>query len=246
MLAAAHAATEPSALPGRPLVAILGDARPLRCLVDCTCSDPEANPSRQSGPGGVWDAALRFIGRDFPGYQPVNPGTPLPRHVPRVHTNLSEYKPSRANSPSRYRSSHHPGTQSQKLGNDEVLLIRLGAQRQSPTPDRHFVGYTPGMSPEDVRDAGRMYWRLDGERAGRVRYLVISANRQVLDACEVVPDGLTFVEDVDGSRRVAFAVTDVTDSELRQRLLTMATRRLGQLRPGTRNPFIYLGDDAAG
>jgi hypothetical protein len=244
VLAAAHAATEPGALPGRPLAAILGDARPLRCLADCTCSDPGPHPSRQSGPGGVWDAALRFIGRDFPGYQPVNPGTPLPRNVPRVRMNLSEYKPPRASGPSRYRPPH-PGTHSQKFGNDEVLLIRLGTQRQSPTPDRHFIGYAPGMSPEDVRDAGRMYWRLDGERASRVRYLVISANRKALDACEVVPDGLTFVEDADGSRRVAFAVTDIPDSELRQRLLTMATRRLGQLRPGTRNPFIYLGDDAA-
>ena len=90
-----------------------------------------------------------------------------------------------------------------------------------------------------------MYWRLDGERARRVHYLVISANRQALDACEVASDGLTFVEGANGSRRVAFAVTDITDSELRQRLMAMATHRLSQLRPGTRNPFIYLHDDTA-
>ena len=101
------------------------------------------------------------------------------------------------------------------------------------------------MSREDLRDAARMYWRLDGQRAGQVRYLVISANREVLDACEVAPDGLTFVEDANGPRRVAFAITDITDSELKQRLRAMATHKLGQLRPGTRNPFIYLGDDAA-
>jgi len=93
VLAAARAFTEPGSLPGRPLAAILGDARPLRCLADCTCSDPGANPSRQLGPDSVWDAALRFIGRDFPGYQPVNSGTPLSHNVPRVRTNLSEYKP---------------------------------------------------------------------------------------------------------------------------------------------------------
>ena len=69
-----------------------------------------------------------------------------------------------------------------------------------------------------------MYWRLDGQRAGRVRYLVVSANREVLDACEVAPDGLTFVEDADGSRRVAFAITEITDSELKQRLLAMASQ----------------------
>jgi len=243
VLAAAHA-TGPGALPGRPLVTILGDARPLRCLVDCTCSDPEANPSGQLGPGGVWDAALRFIGRDFPGYQPVNPRTSLPHNVPRVRTNLSEYKPPRSNGPSRHRSPHS-GTHSQQLGKNEVLLIRLGIQRRSPTPGRRFIGYGPDMSPEEVREAGRMYWRLDGERARRVRYLVMSANRQVLDACEVAPDGLTFVEDADGSRRAAFAVTDIIDSELQQRLVRMATRKLGELRPGTGNPFIYLRDDPA-
>ena len=244
VLAAARASTEPSALPGRPLATILGDARPLRCLADCTCFDPGANPSSQLGPDGVWDAALHFIGRDFPGYRPVDPETALTRNVPRVRTNLYEYKPPRASATSRYRSPR-PGATARNPGKDEVLLIRLGTLRRSPTPDRHFIGYAPDMSREDLRDAARMYWRLDGQRAGRVRYLVVSANREVLDACEVAPDGLTFVEDADGSRRVAFAITDITDSELKQRLLAMATHRLGQLLPGTRNPFIYLGDDAA-
>lgn len=244
VLAAARASTEPGALPGRPPAEILGDARPLRCLADCTCFDPAANPPKQLGPDGVWDAALRFIRRDFPGYRPVNSESALPRNVPRVRANLYEYKPLRADATSRYRSPG-PGATVRKLGQDEVLLIRLGALRRSPTPDRQFIGYAPDMSREDLRDAARMYWRLDGERASRVRYLVISANREVLDACEVAPDGLTFVEDAEGSRRVAFSITDVTDSELKQRLLAMATHRLGQLRPGTRNPFIYLGDDAA-
>ena len=192
----------------------------------------------------MWDTALHFITQDFPGYRPVNSGTDLPPNVPRVRTNLSEYKPPRVNARSRYRSPH-TDIQSKKLGKDEALLIRLGTLRRSPTPDRQFIGYAQDMSPEDLRDAARMYWHLDGERARHVRYLVISANRKALDACEVAPDGLTFVEDADGSRRVAFTVTNITDSELKQRLLTMATHRLGQLRPGTRNPFIYLRDDAA-
>jgi hypothetical protein len=244
VLAAARASTEPGALPDSPLTTILGDARPLRCLAACTCFDAGASPSKQVGPSGVWDAALRFIRRDFPSYEPGNSASPLPDNVPRVRANLSEYKPPRANTASRRRSARS-GTHGQKLGEDEALLIRLGALRQSPTPDRHFIGYAPGMSADDLRDAARMYWRLDGERARRVRYLVISANRQVLDACEVAPDGLTFIEDAEGSRRVAFTVTDITDSELQPRLRTMATHRLGQLRPGTRNPFIYLRDDAA-
>ena len=244
VLAAARASTEPSALLGRPLTDVLGGSRPLRCLVGCTCSGPRSNPSRQLGPSGVWEAVLRFIRRDFPGYQPVNSGSPLPPGMPRVRTNLSEYKPPRANATSRRRSPR-PGAAARNLGKDEVLLIRLGTLRRSTTPDRPFIGYAPDMSPEDLRDAARMYWRLDGERARRVRYLVISANRQALDACEVASDGLTFVEDANGSRRAAFAVTDITDSELRQRLLAMATHRLSQLRPGTRNPCIYLHDDTA-
>jgi hypothetical protein len=243
VLAAARPSADPGALPGRSLAAILGDARPLRCLADCTCFDPGASPSKQLGPEGVWNATLRFIGRDFPGYRPVSSESALPRNVPRVRTNLYEYKPPRASAASRYRLPR-PGATAGNPGKDEVLLIRLGTLRRSLTPDRRFIGYAPDMSREDLRDAARMYWRLDGERAGRVRYLVISANREVLDACEVAPDGLTFVEDADGSRRVAFAITDIADSGLKQTLLAMATHKLGQLRPGTRNPFIYLGDDA--
>ena len=100
------------------------------------------------------------------------------------------------------------------------------------------------MSADELRDAARMYWRLEGERAQRVRYLVISANRKVLDACEVTSDGLTFVEGADGLRRVAFTVTDITSTELKRRLLAMAIRRLDQLPPGARNPCVYLPDDS--
>jgi hypothetical protein len=103
VLAAAHPSTESDALPGRTITAILSDARPLRCLVDCTCFDPRANPSVHSGPNKLWDAALRFIARDFPGYQPANPEDLLPPNVPRVRTNLSEYKPPLANAISRHR-----------------------------------------------------------------------------------------------------------------------------------------------
>jgi hypothetical protein len=132
-----------------------------------------------------------------------------------------------------------------RLGEDEVLLIRLGTQRTSSTPDRRFIGYAPDMSADELRDAARMYWRLGGERARRVRYLVISANRQALDACEVTPDGLTFVEGADGMRRVAFTLTDITSTELKRRLLAVATRRLDQLPRGARNPCVYLSDDSA-
>jgi hypothetical protein len=243
VLAAARAPTQSDALVGRPLTAILSDARPLRCLADCTCFDPDGNSTELSDAGSVWHVALRFIARDFPGYQPVEPEVRLPPNVPSVRTNLSVYKPPVAESISRHRS-HHLGTPGVRPNGGQVLLIRLGALRPSPTPDRRFIGYASDMSAEDLRDSARMYWHLEGKRARRVRYLVISAKRQALDACQVVPDGLTFIEGADGLRRVAFAVTDITDSELKHRLLTMATRRLDQLRPGARNPCIYLRYEA--
>jgi len=244
VLAAARPSTESDALPGRPLAAILSDARPLRCLADCTCFDLGTSIPEQSGPNSVWDAVRRFIARDFPDYQPVSPEDQLPPDVPTVRANLSEYKPHRGNAKPRRRSPH-PGANSRNLGKDEVLLIRLGTLRPSPTPDRRFIGYASDMPADDLRDAGRMYWHLDGKRARRVRYLVISANRQVLDAWEVAADGLTFVEGADGLRRVAFAVTDIADSELKHRLLIMARHRLDQLGQGARNPCIYLRDDVA-
>jgi hypothetical protein len=239
VLVAARVSGDSGALPGRPLTSVLADGRPLRCLADCSCSHPEASPSKEPEPDSVWDAALRFVARDFPGYQLVNPEDPLPPNVPRVRANLSQYKLPLSNATSRQRSSH-PGTRSQRLGKDDVLLVRLGALRPSPTPDRRFIGYAPGMSVNDMRDAARMYWRLEGKRARRVRYLIISANRQILDACQVDIDGLTFVEGTDGLRRVAFAVTDITDSEFKRSLMSMAAHRLDQLPQGARNPCIYL------
>ncbi len=126
-----------------------------------------------------------------------------------------------------------------------MLLIRLGTQRESPTPDRRFIGYAPEMSSAELRDSARMYWRLGSERAQRVRYLVISAGGRALDACEVTPDGLTFVEGADGRRRVAFTVTVITSSDLRHTLLARAERRLSRLSPGARNPCVYLTGDSS-
>lgn len=121
-----------------------------------------------------------------------------------------------------------------------MLLIRLGAQRKSPTPDRPLIGYAPGMSAGELRDSARMYWRLGSERARRVRYLVISAGGRALDACEVIPDGLTFVEGADGRRRVAFTVTGIASGDLKRALLARAESRLSRLPPGARNPCVYL------
>lgn len=232
----------PAALPGRPLAGILREARPLRCLAGCTCADSGASTSGRPDPDSVWETAFRFISRDFPGYQPASSQQELPPGVPAVRTNLSQYKP-RAAGPGFARRPHSAADGTRHLRDDEVLLIRLGAQRESPTPDRPFVGYAPGMSAAELRDSARMYWRLESERAQRVRYLVISAGGRALDACEVTPDGLTFVEGADGRRRVAFTVTDITSSNLRRSLLTRAKRELSRLPPGARNPCVYLPGD---
>jgi hypothetical protein len=239
----AAASVGPAALPGRPLTGILRGARPLRCLAGCTCADPGGNASRQPDPGSVWATALSFITRDFPGYQPVSSQQELPPDVPVVRANLSQYKPPGAG-PGSGRQSRPDGASTRHLGDDEVLLIRLGAQRESPTPDRPFIGYAPDMPTRELRDSARMYWRLGGERARRVRYLVISAGGRPLDACEVTPDGLTFVEGADGRRRVAFTVTGITSSDLKRDLLARAERKLSRLPPGARNPCVYLPGDS--
>lgn len=245
VLAAARAPIGPAALPGRPLAAILREARPLRCLAGCTCADPAGSTAGAPDPNSVWNTALSFITRDFPGYQPVSSGRELPPGVPAVRTNLSQYKPPGTGPKSRRRRGS-AGASARHLGDGEVLLIRLGAQRTSPTPDRRFIGYAPGMPAGELRDSARMYWRLGGDRARRVRYLIISAGRHVLDACEVIPDGLTFVEGADGRRRVAFTVAAITSSGLQHRLMALAERRLSQLPPGARNPCVYLPGDSPG
>jgi hypothetical protein len=239
----AAASVGPAALPGRLLTSILREARPLRCLAGCTCANPGGNSTGQPDPSNVWDTAFRFITRDFPGYQPVSSREKLPPGVPAVRTNLTQYKPSEAGR----RSGRQPRSAAagiRRLGDDEVLLIRLGTQRESPTPDRRFIGYAPEMSAAELRDSARMYWRLGNERAQRVRYLVISAGGRALDACEVTPDGLTFVEGADGQYRVAFTVAAITNSDLKRTLLALAERKLSRLPPGARNPCVYLTDDS--
>ena len=133
VLVAARASTDPGALPGRSLTVILSEARPLRCLADCACPDLGADPPGQPDPGSVWRTAFGFITRDFPGYQPASSQQELPPDVPAVRTNLSQYKPPRADTGSR-RQSRPAGARTRRLGDDEVLLIRLGTQRTSPTP----------------------------------------------------------------------------------------------------------------
>jgi hypothetical protein len=162
-----------------------------------------------------------------------------------VRTNLSQYKPP-GTGPGSGRQPRSAGASTGHLRDSEVLLIRLGAQRKSPTPDRPFIGYAPGMSAGELRDSARMYWRLGSERARRVRYLVISAGGRALDACEVIPDGLTFVEGADGGRRVAFTVTGIASGDLKRTLLARAERRLSRLPSGARNPCVYLPGDSPG
>ena len=232
VLAAAFAG--PAALPGRPLTGILHEARPLRCLAGCTCADPGGHKPGQPDPGSVWDSALRFITRDFPATSRSAPSRSCHRAYPRCAQTCPSTSP----------PGTGPGTgqsracrcQHQAPGDDQVLLIRLGAQQESPTPDRPLIGYAPGMSAGELRDSARMYWRLGSERAQRVSYLVISAGGRALDACEVAPIGLTFVEGADGRRRVAFTVTGIASSDLKRNLLARAERRLSRLPPGARNP----------
>ena len=114
----------------------------------------------------MWNTALSFITWDFPGYQPVSSGRELPPGVSAVRTNLSQYKPP-GTGPNSQRRPGSVGASTRHLGDGEALLIRLGAQRASPTPDRRFIGYAPGMSAGELRDSARMYWRLGTSGRGR-------------------------------------------------------------------------------
>jgi hypothetical protein len=83
-----------------------------------------------------------------------------------------------------------------------VLRITLGHPRQYWPSENRFLtrtwaGWDEGLTPEEVYDAGRGWWKL-GERALRERYAVLVSRNTVRQAIEITgwnPEGL-----IDGRR----------------------------------------------
>jgi hypothetical protein len=77
------------------------------------------------------------------------------------------------------------------------------------------------MTSDELRDAARMFWRLDQRRAERPQHLVAALRTAPLEAYEIVTDSLTYTRSA-GERRAAFELVEVQDSLLRSRQLERA------------------------
>lgn len=207
----------------RPVADVLAAGRPLRCLGGCHCV---ASPRAVT----AYDAVRGFISAAFPGQDPAPQGTPGPAGVPRVDINAAKYRLGAAPA-GRGRDRDHDG--------ESLLVVRLGRQAPSPDPGRDHIGYSAAMTPDELRDAARMYWRLDPDRARALTHLVAASGNMPLEAYSIVPDSLTYTTSADGSRRASFDLVEIAPGRVRDRLLGQAGQSLRGLARGAQNPVLY-------
>jgi hypothetical protein len=176
-------------LPGMNVATALSKGRPLRCLAGCPCSNTSAVRDAAS-------AAEGFIAADFPRYEPSPADVPMPSNTPAVTINAARYRPGdHAGSAA---TNDRPSRRQE--GGDAFLVVRLGRQVKSPQGEDRRTGYDANMTPEELRDAARMYWRLDPRRAARLTHLVAASESRALEAYTISEDSLTYTVDHRGRR----------------------------------------------
>lgn len=217
-------------LRGRPVVDVLAAGRPLRCLGGCRCTGKPRSAT-------AWAAVGAFISANFPEHEPAPPGTPPPDGLRRVEINAARYR--LGQDPSVERAQPPRRAPDSGGARESLLIVRLGRQAPSPEPGRTHIGYDASMSRDELRDAARMYWRLDPRRAEGLTHLVAASGRKPVEAYVIVPDSLTYTTSPDGSRRAAFELREVGQRRLRAQLLRRAADALGRLSRGAQNPVLY-------
>ncbi|WP_328296197.1 hypothetical protein OG218_26480 [Kineococcus sp. NBC_00420] len=231
VLVAAHADTA-RRLPGKQGVEVIAQGRPFPCLAGCRCS------GTSRGSRDTWETSLAFIQRDFPTYQPSTRRPELPSGLPRVTVDDARVRPCPAPREPRHRSVQSPRSSSSvELTPGDILVVRLGKQRPS-NDDREWIGWGPNMTPKQIMEATRRYWRLDLERASRMRFAVATSSTAVVGVYSIVPDSLE-ATGPRGLRRVEMQLADVVDSDLRKGLADQAVQAVARLPRGARTPFTY-------
>lgn len=205
-------------LPGLDIPALLSRGLPLRCLGGCpTVGSTERAPVVERA-----DAFVRALDPDVRPRESVDRADDgAPRDVPggaAVVFDDGAWRIGRVDA-----------------AEDQVLVVRLGAQAVAEEPDRAFIGWGPGMTRDQVRDAARMWWKLNQERAARVRHLVAVAEGEVVGAYDVVADPRS--ESFGGGHRIAF---EVVDAEPRRSAELSALVAARPAKSGARNPVRYL------
>ena len=218
-------------LPGLPGLSghqVIALGRPLRCLGGCACTGVRAGAT-------IWDTVLAFLHSDFPDYEPA-PQVPLSDDITVLEQNAAYFKPR----PTR-RLDTGDALKSRSADaspREDILVVRLGERIPWPGPSRAYMGYAPDMAAADLRDAARMYWRLNPTRAQALRHLVAASivERRAVEAYDIAPDGLAFTR-VNGTQKAVFQISEVEDPDRRQQLLALSDSALTKTQ---RNPVMYL------
>lgn len=196
-------------LPGMTNEAMLALGLPLRCLGGCSTVGSKG--------AAVTEAVGRFVRLYFPNYEPSD--DEIPRHeVPTIEIDPEVWQTPRVDA-----------------DEDQVLVVRLGDREEVTDLDRQYVGWHPGMTEDQLRDAARMWWVLSPDRAAKVKHVVAVAQHQVVGVYDTVGDPT--VDDLSATRRVAFELAPTTQ-ENRDRLARLAS---GLSWPqGAQNPVRYI------
>lgn len=232
VLVAAHADTA-RRLPGKQGVDVISQGRPFPCLTGCRCS------GTSRGSRDTWETSLAFIQRDFPEYRPSTRRPELPRHLPHVAIDDARVRLRPAPRGPQHRNRQEPHSSSAiALVPGDILVVRLGKQRPS-NDDREWIGWGPNMTPEQIREATRRYWRMDLERARRMRFAVATSGTTVVGVYSIVPNSLE-ATGPRGRRRVEMQLADLVDPDLREQLTAQAVQAVSRLPRGAQTPFTYV------
>ncbi|GAA3201785.1 hypothetical protein ACFO1B_06470 [Dactylosporangium siamense] len=197
--------------------------RPLLCMTGCPCCGTRTTAV-------TFDAALAFVHQDFPGYQPQEDLRPLPAGQAAV--SIDDGRAAVVEAPNR--SPRRGGA----AGDDrKILIVRLGTTRESP--DGRWIGYSPDMNPQQVKDSASKGWILDERKVAAVRHVVATFRDDVVGIYQISPNG-PVKERVSGNRWIwNLRLQDFTDADLAEELRERARSRVRGLTPGTRSPVIY-------
>ncbi len=197
--------------------------RPLLCMTGCRCCESRTLAV-------TFDAALAFVHQEFPDYQPQDVLPQLPAGQAAV--SIDDGRAAVVQAPNR---SHRRG---RAAGDDrEILIVRLGEARGGL--DGRWIGYSPDMTPQQVKDAASKWWILAESRIAAVKHVAVTFRDDVVGIYQIPPNG-PVKERVSGNRWMwDLRLQDVTDDHLSERLRERARSKVRGLSPGTRSPVIY-------
>ncbi|NMF27496.1 hypothetical protein [Cellulosimicrobium aquatile] len=203
-------------LPKMSLADLAERGRPLRCLAGCTSTSTRASSS-------VGDAVNAFVHASFSDYVPASADSPPLDVGTRVEI----------------RTDHQMVDPMTGVARDQVLMVRLGERQWVSSPEPRFIGHAPEMTAAEIRQAARMWWRLNARRALTVGHVVAVERSGDVVGVYRVKGGIERRVD-NAETRVAFDVEEEPDEQVRRGVVAMADRVTSTSR-GTRNPVRYLG-----